>query len=90
MDPFPARGNKFVMRSDYKQVPAASSRGRMSNRITSKKHYGDSIMVLDLNHMPEGQGTWPAFWTFSQSQQYPAGGEIVSFYCYAWSFGSIG
>ena len=33
------------------------------------------MIILDLAHMPEGCGTWPAFWTVTRGA-WPAGGEI--------------
>ncbi|WVQ88696.1 hypothetical protein IAS59_002433 [Cryptococcus gattii] len=33
------------------------------------------VYILDLNHMPVGCGTWPAFWTVVKSD-WPVGGEI--------------
>lgn len=35
-------------------------KGRPSIRIESKKKYNDGLIVLDLQHMPFGCGTWPA------------------------------
>ena len=60
---------------DTKDVPP-SARGRDSIRITSRGAYTDSVIVLDLAHMPEGCSTWPAFWTVSQVGPNPKGGEI--------------
>jgi hypothetical protein len=34
--------------------------GRPSIRIESKKKYSSGLIVLDLEHMPFGCGTWPA------------------------------
>ncbi|KAG8923703.1 hypothetical protein FRC01_012459 [Tulasnella sp. 417] len=53
----------LIMRTDYTTVLSASDPGRNSVRIQSKKQYGTSVTILDLRHMPEGCGTWPAFWT---------------------------
>ena len=64
------------MRPDFKKNVPSGARGRDSNRITSKNAYTDSVMVLDLQHMPDGCGTWPAFWTFTNSGKWPHGGEI--------------
>ncbi|KAK0661088.1 putative endo-1 [Lasiodiplodia hormozganensis] len=50
--------------------------GRPSVRLQSKKLYNHGLFVLDLNHMPVGCGTWPAWWTLGQSAEWPAGGEI--------------
>jgi hypothetical protein len=60
---------------DYNKV-SASARGRKSVRISSKSSWADSLIVLDLAHMPEGCGTWPAFWTVSAAGPWPTGGEI--------------
>ena len=71
-----ASDDTFVMRADdFKTVPAAA-RGRDSIRIQSKNSYNDSVMVLDLSHMPEGCATWPAFWTNNAPGPWPQGGEI--------------
>lgn len=37
--------------------------GRPSVRLTSNKSYNHGLILLDLSHMPDGCGTWPAFWT---------------------------
>ena len=71
-----ATGQKFVMRADHWNRVTPLSRGRDSVRIRSKDSWGDSLLVLDLEHMPEGCGTWPAFWTLSEKGPWPAGGEI--------------
>ncbi|KDN39989.1 hypothetical protein RSAG8_08438, partial [Rhizoctonia solani AG-8 WAC10335] len=59
-----ASDSKFVMRADSINLVKPGSRGRDSIRISSKKYYEDSVLVLDLTHMPTGCGTWPAFRTF--------------------------
>lgn len=59
------------MRADDLTVVRASARGRDSIRITSQATYEDSIIVLDLQHMPEGCATWPAFWTLSKAGPWP-------------------
>lgn len=45
----------------------AAPDGRPSVRLTSNKAYNHGLIVLDLEHMPEGCGTWPAFWTVGPS-----------------------
>lgn len=64
------------MRADYENVVPPQARGRDSVRITSHNAYTDSVIIFDLQHMPEGCGTWPAFWTLSQSGPWPSGGEL--------------
>ncbi|KAI0085156.1 concanavalin A-like lectin/glucanase domain-containing protein [Irpex rosettiformis] len=71
-----ATDNKFIMRADNQNVVSPSARGRDSVRISSWNAYGDSVIVLDIQHMPEGCSTWPAFWTLSQKGPWPKGGEI--------------
>ncbi|EJD03023.1 glycoside hydrolase family 16 protein [Fomitiporia mediterranea MF3/22] len=71
-------GSTFFMRADDTTVLDASTpRGRNSVRITSLNSYTDAVIVLDVQHMPEGCATWPAFWTMTTNMgAWPAGGEI--------------
>ncbi|KAH9047156.1 concanavalin A-like lectin/glucanase domain-containing protein [Lactarius hengduanensis] len=62
-----ADGGKFFMRADNRTLVAPSARGRDSIRISSQKTYNEAIFVLDLQHMPAGCGTWPAFRTRSDT-----------------------
>ncbi|CCM05071.1 uncharacterized protein FIBRA_07277 [Fibroporia radiculosa] len=71
-----ATSTKFFMRADDQNVVPSNARGRNSVRILSNKAYSDSLTVLDIQHMPEGCSTWPAFWSLSQTGPWPAGGEI--------------
>ena len=64
------------MRADSWSIVDPSARGRDSIRISTQNAYGESILVLDLAHMPAGCATWPAFWTLSQKGPWPIGGEI--------------
>lgn len=48
---------------------------RKSVRISTKKTYTGGLFVMDVNAMPTGCATWPAFWTVT-NQQWPLGGEI--------------
>lgn len=43
---------------DTKNV--AGPEGRASIRLESKKAYNKGLIVIDLEHMPFGCGTWPA------------------------------
>ncbi|KAF7376094.1 Glycoside hydrolase family 16 protein [Mycena sanguinolenta] len=73
--PFPS-DDSFIMRADnVNRVPPAAP-GRKSVRIVSPDAYADSVIVLDLWHMPAGCATWPAFWTLSKAGPWPHGGEI--------------
>lgn len=58
--------------ADYKT--ANPSGGRASTRVSSKKSYNHMLLVADVNHMPVGCGTWPAFWSFGPD--WPGSGEI--------------
>jgi len=70
---FKKENNKIYMAADHTTV--ASGRGRNSVRITSKNAYTHGLIILDLEHMPDGQcGSWPAFWTFGPN--WPNSGEI--------------
>ncbi|KDQ55868.1 glycoside hydrolase family 16 protein, partial [Jaapia argillacea MUCL 33604] len=73
-----ATHTKFYMSADSTSIIPTSSRGRPSIRISSQDTFADSIIVLDLAHMPEGCSTWPAFWTLSSGTHggWPNGGEI--------------
>ncbi len=64
------------MRADDWSIVAPSARGRDSVRISSQNAYDEAIFVLDLQHMPAGCSTWPAFWTLSKAGPWPNGGEI--------------
>jgi len=64
------------MRADNENVLNSTARGRNSIRITSQESWDDAVYVLDIIHMPEGCATWPAFWTKSATNLWPAGGEI--------------
>lgn len=64
------------MRADDTTKVWKRARGRDSVRISSKQTYDDALFVLDLEHMPEGCATWPAFWTVTKKGPWPRGGEI--------------
>lgn len=73
---YTASDDKFVMRADHTKKVWKRARGRDSVRISSKETYDDALFVLDLEHMPEGCATWPAFWTVTKKGPWPHGGEI--------------
>jgi len=68
--------DKFFMLPDSKNIVDPESRGRDSIRISSKRALDESVIIIDLEHMPYGCATWPAFWTLSQEGPWPTGGEI--------------
>ncbi|KAJ7262238.1 hypothetical protein B0H12DRAFT_1104943 [Mycena haematopus] len=57
----------FLMRGDNINKVHPADLGRKSVRISSPRAYADSVIVLDLRHMPAGCATWPAFWTLSEA-----------------------
>lgn len=71
-----ATEDKFFMFPDSKNKVKSGARGRDSNRISSKRTFDESVVILDLQHMPYGCGTWPAFWSYSQTELWPTGGEV--------------
>ncbi|CAD7972658.1 unnamed protein product [Amoebophrya sp. A120] len=59
-------------------------KGRPAIRITSEKAFGPgSLFVVDVERIPVGDGTWPAYWTTIRGGVdgcgWPAGGEIDMF-----------
>lgn len=48
--------------------------GRPAVRLISDNTYTHGLFILDLNHMPYGCGTWPAFWLLGPD--WPTNGEI--------------
>lgn len=67
-----------VMRVDTR--PIAQGANRNSVRLSSQQTYGvNSIWVIDAVHVPFGCSVWPAFWSLSLADQWPAGGEIDTF-----------
>eukprot|EP00694_Reclinomonas_americana_P005531 EC794718.1.p1 GENE.EC794718.1~~EC794718.1.p1 ORF type:complete len:180 (+),score=47.97 EC794718.1:20-559(+) len=69
-----ASGNA-ILRVDTSQIPSNTARGRKSVRITSTTAYNpNTLFVLDLDHMPTGCATWPAFWLVGDD--WPINGEI--------------
>ncbi|KAG8697450.1 hypothetical protein FRC09_007865 [Ceratobasidium sp. 395] len=70
-----ASSNSFIMRADYTTTLPASGPGRNSVRIQSKKQWGTHLEIMDVRHMPQGCGSWPAYWT-TDTSNWPAQGEI--------------
>eukprot|EP00727_Mastigamoeba_balamuthi_P001258 m51a1_g11129 putative endo- -beta-glucanase (465) ;mRNA; r:147544-149090 len=65
-------GDRSIIKADSWSVAKGSGRGAV--RIESKSSYNTGLFVLDLNHMPTGCATWPAFWMFGPN--WPNSGEI--------------
>jgi hypothetical protein len=45
-------------------------------RMYSRKAYNDGLFVIKADHIPEGNGVWPAFWLTSKDKTWACGGEI--------------
>ncbi|KAB5592242.1 Endo-1,3(4)-beta-glucanase [Ceratobasidium theobromae] len=71
-----ASSDSLILRADSKTVLSPSGPGRNSVRIVSKKQWSTHVEIIDVRHMPQGCGTWPAYWTTSNSVTWPAAGEI--------------
>ncbi|KAG8722106.1 hypothetical protein FRC09_006809 [Ceratobasidium sp. 395] len=69
------RQGSFIMRTDSTTVLDPNGPGRESIRLQSKKQWTNGLFVLNLNHMPVGCGTWPAYW-MTQHEGWPKNGEI--------------
>lgn len=70
-----ATSTTFKMGADDTTVLSPSGPGRNSIRIKSLDTYTTHVAVFDVNHMPEGCGTWPAIWETDEST-WPNGGEV--------------
>jgi hypothetical protein len=71
------RGRKSVRISSKKTYGSVSSSPSCALFLnnSSEHRVTQSVVVIDLDHMPQGCGTWPAFWTVTPSN-WPTGGEI--------------
>jgi len=67
-----AAPGKVLIKSDDKNV--ASGRGRNSIRLSSTQSWNGGLFIADLEHMPAGCGTWPAWWLVGPN--WPNSGEI--------------
>eukprot|EP01031_Cornospumella_fuschlensis_P029319 gene29319-35394_t len=63
-----------VRDNDYTNIVPQYSRGRDSIRLESTTNFTKGLFILDLDHMPHGCGSWPAFWTVGPN--WPYSGEI--------------
>ncbi|KAH9049268.1 endo-beta-glucanase [Lactarius deliciosus] len=67
-------GSNFILRADSTTTLSASGPGRNSFRIISNKQYSTHVSVFNVQHMPQGCGTWPAIWELGDN--WPNGGEV--------------
>ncbi|KAF7298826.1 putative glycosidase C21B10.07 [Mycena indigotica] len=71
-----ASADKFVLRTDATTVIGDGSPvGRNSVRIRTTATYTTHVAVFDIQHMPQGCGTWPAVWE-TDEDSWPRGGEV--------------
>ncbi|KAI6835041.1 glycoside hydrolase family 16 protein [Hortaea werneckii] len=55
-------GDQAVMSVDTTNKWPRGGDGRPATRIISNNAYTHGLFILDLEHMPWGCGTWPAYW----------------------------
>ncbi|KAF5348729.1 hypothetical protein D9758_006817 [Tetrapyrgos nigripes] len=67
-------GDRFVARADSTTVLNPGGPGRNSFRMQSNSLYGPGVQIYNINHMPEGCGTWPAVWSYAEP--WPGPGEV--------------
>ncbi|KAI0059352.1 2 beta-glucanase [Artomyces pyxidatus] len=67
-------GSNFILRADDTTVLSSSGPGRNSFRLQSNNQYGTHVSVFNVEHMPQGCGTWPAIWELGPN--WPNGGEV--------------
>jgi hypothetical protein len=62
------------------QVDGKVVKKRKSVHLESKKSYDTFVVIADVDHVPTGEGLWPAFWTLGGGGDgrpvWPDGGEI--------------
>lgn len=70
-DPMTGESEEFVFMSS-----APTKEGpRDSVRLEGKKRFDRGLFILDVRHMPDGCGVWPAFWMTDEAA-WPRNGEI--------------
>nr|GAT48348.1 glycoside hydrolase family 16 protein [Mycena chlorophos] len=71
-----AAGDTFFLHADATTViPDGSPQGRNSFRLMSRASYANHAAIFDIQHMPQGCGTWPAVWETGDTP-WPACGEV--------------
>ncbi|KAI7199745.1 glycoside hydrolase family 16 protein [Hortaea werneckii] len=56
------QGDQAIMSVDTTNKWPRGGDGRPATRIISNNAYTHGLFILDLEHMPWGCGTWPAYW----------------------------
>lgn len=67
-------GDRFVIKLDPNGTLDPNGPGRQSVRIQMNDAVTKHTSVLDMNHLPQGMGTWPAYWTCGAD--WPNQGEL--------------
>lgn len=65
------QNNQAIIKTDNTTI---TTTGRQSVRLVSTASYNTGLFIFDLEHMPTGCGTWPAFWMVGPN--WPNSGEI--------------
>ncbi|EKM78210.1 hypothetical protein AGABI1DRAFT_107459 [Agaricus bisporus var. burnettii JB137-S8] len=71
-----ATEDSMIIKVDSTKKLDPSGPGRPSVRLRSTNEYTTFVVVAHLTHMPQGCGTWPALWTLTSTDNWPAEGEI--------------
>lgn len=69
-----SEGNIYMSADLKTDLNPASGPGRDSVRVGSRAAFTRGVFVIDLDHIPTGCGTWPAFWSVGPA--WPSHGEI--------------
>ncbi|KAI6826505.1 glycoside hydrolase family 16 protein [Hortaea werneckii] len=67
-------GDQAIMSVDTTNKWPRGGDGRPATRIISNNAYTHGLFILDLEHMPWGCGTWPAYWLLGP--EWATNGEI--------------
>eukprot|EP00526_Cylindrotheca_closterium_P013503 CAMPEP_0113647456 /NCGR_PEP_ID=MMETSP0017_2-20120614/25118_1 /TAXON_ID=2856 /ORGANISM="Cylindrotheca closterium" /LENGTH=535 /DNA_ID=CAMNT_0000559509 /DNA_START=176 /DNA_END=1783 /DNA_ORIENTATION=+ /assembly_acc=CAM_ASM_000147 len=59
----------------YMKTAPTPNGPRESIRLEGKRRYNRGLFIIDLRHMPQGCGLWPAFWMTDEAN-WPVNGEI--------------
>lgn len=70
-DPRTGKDEQFV----YMSSAPTKNGPRDSVRLEGKKRFNRGLFILDVRHMPDGCGVWPAFWMTDEAA-WPRNGEV--------------